>query len=169
MEEWLWHSGGFFIPLISWIRVGIIMPCMNIHGLRIYEKAGETESQALLHIHTQSKSKYKAIMMISIINMKSTLLSLVWKITIRCNSFHIKSYPVKNVIRNVVFSLLVRVMLTLLTNVNIRSCKPKFQPCSVNLTTISSWTTVKVYQNGWVMMVRWVTKFLHLKPADWPW
>lgn len=36
--------GLFIIPLTVGMRVGIILPCMNIHGLRISEKTGETET-----------------------------------------------------------------------------------------------------------------------------
>lgn len=37
--------GLFIIPLTSWIRAGIIMLSMNIHGLRIYERARESDRQ----------------------------------------------------------------------------------------------------------------------------
>lgn len=37
--------GLFIIPLTSWIRAGIIIASMNIHGLRIYERARETDRQ----------------------------------------------------------------------------------------------------------------------------
>lgn len=37
--------GLFIIPLTSWIRAGIITLSMNIHGLRIYERARESDRQ----------------------------------------------------------------------------------------------------------------------------
>lgn len=52
--------GLFIIPLTSWIRAGIIIPSMNIHGLRIYERARETvrqkQTEGQSHKHSSTYS-----------------------------------------------------------------------------------------------------------------